>query len=402
MASTPSSASETRSKKKNYTPLQPWEEKRLIADIESAGGFGSFDFLQTCNRDSRIFGAPGSDLRYSFQQTKNRLKKRLPSSYLQLVESLGIEPSDDTRLRAARAPIGSPSNNTASTASPSTPSQPKMADEDQLSYALQDNLNLEDADDADAETQSFSSANQDLALPSFIQTTNSAPNFLGGSRSTSTSTSTRGALVANGSKELPFIVMVNPTQPERHGHFVVERIKNMKIHDDKTTRNVWEIKLLIADGRDIDLYDAIDTGTAGSGPNRQHWIRINTPSVSKCLLEAGLFNTDIEEKCETTADQRKSTALEISGNKSRMKDHYCFLFPQGITLDNSVFGKDGKLFRQHVPILRSFGSEHLLMDCLVWKIAEKGHRETEDTNESIDLIAERAKRIARFQATQQP
>jgi len=153
------------SRKKKYTPLHPWEEKRLITDIEEAGGFRAFDFLQTCNKDPRTYGPSGSDLRYSFQQHKNLLKKRRADSYLKLVESYGIIPSRDAVQFAAIQAAqnhrqGVPSTDTTAPNSDSGMMSNNNDDEDS-------SLPLDGARDAGG---SFSSALGSLPMPAVIDT----------------------------------------------------------------------------------------------------------------------------------------------------------------------------------------------------------------------------------------
>jgi hypothetical protein len=82
-------------------PLEDWQVKELLIDIEKIGGRGKTNqFLEICNRNVRIYGSSGSEKRRRFQRALENLKRRKPQSYLDLVLKHDVQPSAAT-LREA-------------------------------------------------------------------------------------------------------------------------------------------------------------------------------------------------------------------------------------------------------------------------------------------------------------
>ena len=76
--------------------------KRMIRDIEDAGGLEFMSFVDICDGDEAFYGKPNSDRRKWFQKKVNLLKRMRPDSYKRRVKSCDVTPSDATMENAER------------------------------------------------------------------------------------------------------------------------------------------------------------------------------------------------------------------------------------------------------------------------------------------------------------
>lgn len=204
----------------------------------------------------------------------------------------------------------------------------------------------------------------------------------------------------DGSKEHPWLIRVDSKRPENNGIFFIQRIENMKITRDSTTRWVWEIKHVVQHPLDVDGCEA-----TMPDPNKiplpgGSAVLIKVPSVTHWFLNVDQFNEDSGEGCATTLDQRQSVIRDIEENGDRKSKYYMLLFPNGTSLDNSVFGHDNVVNMKHIPMAdflptKGANNEELAVGmALQWNISEIGHRKTQAGLPSADVAAILAKKRA--------
>jgi len=131
-------------------------------------------------------------------------------------------------------------------------------------------------------------------------------------------------------------------------------------------------------------------------------VLIKVPSVTHWFLNVDQFNEDSGEGCATTLDQRQSIIRDIEENGDRKSKYYMLLFPNGTSLDNSVFGHDNVVNMKHIPMAdflptKGANNEELAVGmALQWNISEIGHRKTQAGLPSADVAAILAKKRAEF------
>lgn len=95
-ATSTSTTSTSTMTEEGMTAQQKSDYKRMVRDIEDAGGLQYMSFVDICDGDEVFYGKPNSDRRKWFQKKVNLLKRLRPDSYLRRVRKLGVTPGDAT------------------------------------------------------------------------------------------------------------------------------------------------------------------------------------------------------------------------------------------------------------------------------------------------------------------
>jgi hypothetical protein len=139
--------------------------------------------------------------------------------------------------------------------------------------------------------------------------------------------------IGDGTKEHPYIVVVDLKFPERNRKFGIERVSN--ISHASYTRNAFHIRLPVA----VPDYDQWDATIPNKYPIlRQRVVEISGPSMCFWTRHTERYHTKLD--CEATKKKHAVTELEIIRNPLRQRAHWLLVFPECITLDNQVFSSD--------------------------------------------------------------
>jgi hypothetical protein len=336
----------------NTTNLEAWQVQQLLIDIEEAGGRQAADFLTICNRNCRIFGEKGSALRRAFQKKLDGFKRRSAEKYLRLVLSKKVNPSAAT-LQEANSKchdvvvlvpfllLASLTQFTVTNFADLSFTESDM-DEDDWSTGSSTPIDTQvstpspkvqtrSASSSAKKKASKHSASKHTAVPpSAVPTTVTTPSStfdssfqdlriddLGSDDKSPSRFDKMEPAFQNGTEDYPWQIKVVPERPEQCREFFIQRIAHKKIPEDNTTRNVWEMKTIVQNAQDVDLYQASIPMRHYDSESR-NLVLVKAPSVCRWFLNSVEFNNDSEESCQTTKDQRNATIKSIKDDPNRL------------------------------------------------------------------------------------
>jgi hypothetical protein len=374
------------------TKLKPWQEKLLLEYIEETNeSYQDFDLLQASNREPRVFGVSGTNLRRLFQYRHKYLKTLPITKYAQFLRKFKQNPSATTQRLVREA-----TTNTASAAFEAlsineTPDEviiepPPTDDEFSIidtndEEASQEGTVYSNMSEAPNWSSEFSSpmgrTPAPFGSPSMRTTLGPSP----APTVTTSSTPGRGSLFApggytqyadnwvqpsQGTIEDPHRINVDPHRQENHREFDISYIpmKTVKGY----ARNVVHIRVDSVPG-DHQLWEM----TVPAGALRQLLIR--GPSRSLHYSKEEKYHR--KNRCDVTYGIHTKAAEDIIKSSTRRFSYWLIQFPPEITLDNGVFSDDqievsrNKVGLSYPP--KETGIVGIGTNCMMvyWEIAEK-------------------------------
>jgi hypothetical protein len=141
----------------------------------------------------------------------------------------------------------------------------------------------------------------------------------------------------DGTRERPYITMVNTKFPERNREFHVVLIRNIK--HKKHTRRMYHIRTS-CDIPDYEQWEATIPDFSDSTPpvllNRV--VLIKGPSRAFWLRDMDRYNRKVA--CGITREELEAAEVGIEEDTTRAEAFYLLVFPQGVVLDNTIFSND--------------------------------------------------------------
>lgn len=387
--------------------LEDHQIKALLHDVEAEDlDREDIVFKNICKRDAIQYGAAGSDLRRKYQKHWTYVKAMSIERYVEYLEEHGVPPSATSsnflRTRGTEKnkekegeEVDSKIPSSASKVNKVNTSKVVNDDDDDDWKINEDDLDLDfeglnllDDDD----NENFDGNVLKNKTPTTVKYSphRGAPGSLTPFGNESKMV---GELMAtsNGTKDKPWIVIVNLGHPERNREFDIEFVQGMKagthqyngyhIRMAVDPNDVMRYKAHLPIGSDINrgLRDILKRSVIVKGPSNPSWLR----------------NSELYHKksaCDITKRAHKGTELEISRDPKRKDQYWLLIFPRSTVLDNQVFsGHPTDLKRNVVPMeikgsSNEFGKTIYGL-AIYWVIAEKyGGRQIEsDTDDEVDL-----------------
>jgi hypothetical protein len=377
--------------KKTLPPLPDFIFKNLLQHLERDGHpRKDINLLSICSNNSNIYGSPASELRRAVQKKFGRLKDKTLDQYVAILDYHSIKPGTTTErlLREAATATGGH----------------YLRDEDQEDTSInaadkQDDLSIHFGGLSMMETEiGMATPPRSSLPPSSVPRTSSklmfspasfASPFMERTQAEGTAGSVKSSVlelrsnvlesiaasglhpIGNGTKEHPYLVVVDLEYPERNREFCIERVAN--ISHASYTRNAFHIRLPIA-VPDFDGWDATIPNEDYPLLN-QRVVEISGPSM--CFWVRGTDKYHHKLDCEATKKKHAITELQIGTKPGRQRAHWLLVFPEGITLDNQVFSHDRINVETGFNPMTSEASEtacnkKLYGMALYWIIAEIG------------------------------
>ena len=147
----------------------------------------------------------------------------------------------------------------------------------------------------------------------------------------------------DGTRQHPWIVMVNIMQPESHWEFDVQFVLNIKF--GKYHRNGFHIRLSCK-LQDYDKYEATIPIPVGGSSNyaveyQKCLVLIQGPSRSAWLVDLDAYHatgkTKVSDDSDATKLANSATQFAIKKDAEQMDCFWILVFPPDIALDNQIF-----------------------------------------------------------------
>ena len=426
----------TTEEKKDY--------RRMLRDIEDAGGLEYMSFVEICDGDEDFYGKPNSERRSWFQKKVNLLKRMKPDGYLKRLEAFKVKPSEQTKqLNEDAAELSPPSFTDINDLKDSKKAAASTMDDDGLDDFIADDDKDDEEDEEDEEDDEEENAGHDLAamlaglglgggsaggssaggLVSGVTSVASsvAESSRPGSHSSSVTPprggrktpprtpprvnllkdlkmrAIRGAygsigmptsvFFGNGtldtfvgSKQAPQRIDVNIHFPERNYPFLIEIVP--EVLEDHLPITLFDISTVI-DYPDINNW--LFSIPKGAPYNRA---LCRFPSLNYWHTEMEIYHRKL--KCATTKTKHKTTATAVKEDQERKHFYIMLNFP--FMIENMVISKSRSKVKSNLNIMKNKPS-HIGVDlagsALAWRIAvrEEADRSTEGAQE-YDLRSE--------------
>jgi hypothetical protein len=425
---------------------------------ETGLAFDEIALVQLCNKKEIIYGEPSSEIRRAIQKYFTRLKSRTPKNYNRLLLKYKIVPGPNTFSRLKEAESPPPPEPSITGSIEETSIEEASATDLSIEEASATDLSIEEASATDLSIESESSDSSDIAdqlenlsirsppavrprvemttptktpirdvftsppraftsppaLHAFVGDTDASvrsfasppvftspapPAGLVGDSAYSNTVDSDAYRLLNffqqvGTKEQPFIVMVNYEYPERSSPlWTISRLEKVEhinhqyqgfgIRCSIDVPDYLEYEAFIPDPREfqslLSLYGRI--------------IMIRGPSVPFWLRDDDRYHSDkskIDCAATKTAHEMETTARKEAG-ESRLHSYHLLVFKPGTVLDNSIFSSNnthviGHQLSQKMEAndAKNVFKQKVQGMTLWWRIAEAGGTKIRNVNSTVD------------------